>query len=327
MIIIIPFFDFFGNERFVENHYAAQKKLNESGCKCFTYEAILKTQQAPRIEAIEDNMHMHVVVKDVMWHKERMINLAVKHLDDIGYKDDDVMWIDSGCYINKTAIKKVKSALNEVPFVQPFSNVCYQDQLGEGWEREVPSAAYQRRMNSDKHGAPGGAWAMRREFFQSACEGLYDRLIVGSADQVFSDSILLGKPRAQLLPDGLARDNVNDWHRKLQSDYPTTPWKVIGTNLIHLWHMHTENRKVHERMDAVLHANFDPAKWLDTDKNGMYYWTKIAKGTPKGRRFVRYCDQYLAGRHKPVVVKEIVVPEEPVLHQAKRSNSGLHLWS
>lgn len=120
---------------------------------------------------------------NVMWMKERLLNLAIEHLPAQAAK---VAWVDADLlFTNPAWAQQTSNLLEQWPIVQPFQQVV---QLAED-----PNAAavhnsfgfayqYQmrRRLVSGGHGTYGYAWAARRDLVER--HGIYDAAIANSGD-------------------------------------------------------------------------------------------------------------------------------------------------
>ena len=121
--------------------------------------------------------------RDVMWMKERLLNLAIERLPAHVTK---VAWVDADLLFTNPAWAQQTSALLEQwPIVQPFGHVAQMAKdAAAAPERASAGFAFQhqlyRRLLSSGHGAPGFAWAAQRDLVQRY--GIYDAAIVGSGD-------------------------------------------------------------------------------------------------------------------------------------------------
>jgi hypothetical protein len=125
---------------------------------------------------------------DVLWLKERLINLAIAglppHVEKIAWLDADIL------FVNPAWAQQTSALLDRFPVVQPFARV---GRLGKdqgtfaGRARRSFASQLQRRAESAHlggaaHGQPGIAWAAQRQLI--ARHGLYDAAIVGGGDEL-----------------------------------------------------------------------------------------------------------------------------------------------
>ncbi len=130
---------------------------------------------------------------DVLWLKERLINLAIAglppHVEKIAWLDADIL------FANPAWAQQTSALLDRFPVVQPFASV---GRLGKdqgaftGRARRSFACQLQRRaesahLGSAAHGQPGIAWAAQRQLI--AQHGLYDAAIVGGGDELFAHAL------------------------------------------------------------------------------------------------------------------------------------------
>ena len=128
--------------------------------------------------------------RDVMWMKERLINLAISqlppHVTKIAWLDADILF-ENPAWAVRTA-----ELLDRYPLTQPHDRVGRMVQAHltvSGRSRRGFACQIQRRpesaqLSSAGHGQPGIAWAARRDLI--ARHGLYDAAILDGGDELFA---------------------------------------------------------------------------------------------------------------------------------------------
>jgi hypothetical protein len=228
---------------------------------------------------------VHVQAQDILWLKERLINLGVRNLPA---RCDKVVWLDADVLFEDPVwVEKTAALLNRFIVVQPFSRAFL---LEPGFDFPLPYSsgdpkprgvqgmaggtafeeAYSARSNQVR-GHPGFAWAIRREALQKT--DLYDRFICGGADSVVA-SAMYGVLPQDLLDNICAprqRGHVLDW---MQSFYAQVRGSVgwVEGNLFHLWHGSFKNRNYLMRHQEVLAADYDPLEDIALDDGGCWRW-------------------------------------------------------
>lgn len=133
---------------------------------------------------------IQVCGRDVMWMKERLINLAIARLPSHVTK---VAWLDADILFENPAwAVRTAELLDRYPLVQPHDRVgrMARGRLSfSGRTRRSFACQLQRRSESARlggaaHGQPGIAWAARREII--AQHGLYDAAIIDGGDELFA---------------------------------------------------------------------------------------------------------------------------------------------
>ena len=132
---------------------------------------------------------LQVRAPDILWQKERLINLGASHLPPEVSK---VAWLDGDIlFTNPDWAVQTARLLDEFAIVQPFVDVIRLDQgersaaansprqesFASVWERDrslISSGSY------DSHGHTGFAWAARRELL--ANHGLYEAFVTSNGD-------------------------------------------------------------------------------------------------------------------------------------------------
>lgn len=147
------------------------------------------------LPAAEDTLQIRC--PDVMWQKERLLNLA---MDQLPREAEKVAWLDADIlFTNPNWAVFTAEMLNRLAFVQPFTlrrkyragNLEIDSEIGD-----LHSFAYGCAKNPGvlkhsgyfEHGSTGFAWAARRSIFKGI--GLYDRMISGTADHLMAHAML-----------------------------------------------------------------------------------------------------------------------------------------
>lgn len=221
--------------------------------------------------------HLQLRTKHELWHKENMINLAVKHLLPTNWKylcwaDCDVFWPDDGW-----AMETIQQ-LQHYEVVQPWQNCadlgfygeimqtfdsfCFVNQLGVRKQCH-PSEPY-------KYAHSGFAWACTRRFWE-ATQGLMDWCIVGSADHHMAWGMTneIHKSIHGAMSEDFKRRGA-DWQRNA---YRITKGNLgfVKTRLEHKFHGPKKRRYYRERWQMFIDHNLQPSKDLAYDEQGLLY--------------------------------------------------------
>ena len=128
--------------------------------------------------------------RDVLWQKERLINLGMNRLPPEATK---VAWLDCDIlFANPDWAVQTAARLDEVAVVQPFDRVGRLERgrtTFAGAARCSFACQQQRRPESAQlrgsaHGHPGIAWAARRSLLER--HGIYDAATSGGGDELFA---------------------------------------------------------------------------------------------------------------------------------------------
>jgi hypothetical protein len=224
-----------------------------------------------------------------LWHKENMINLAVRHLLPRNWRY--VCWCDADISFDFKgwALESIHQ-LQHHPIIQPWQNCvdlgpnghichtfesfCYVDRLGVKKQCH-PSQPY-------KYAHSGFAWACTREFWENV-HGLMEFPILGSADHHMAWACING------VMNSIHHKMTKSFHRRCL-DWQRDAYRVtqgnlgfVGGFIKHYWHGQKKNRKYRERWEILVDAQYDPDTDLGYDKQGLIYII----GKPKLKQEIR----------------------------------------
>jgi hypothetical protein len=219
---------------------------------------------------------------DVMWQKERLLNIAINHLppecEYVAWLDCDVIFDDPNW------VEKTQAALQKCVVVQPFQHYCellpkepFFHQQARSSVCVLESNALAERIfsgcgvSTELGAMPGAAWAGRREFLES--NFLYDRLIMGAGDKAFlcaaygrsSDFLKAYKLDAKVWSDYL------EWGGRVQQAISGRIGYVEGS-LFHLAHGDRQNKKYGTRYHGLQQFSFDPGSDIKKDLKNCWLW-------------------------------------------------------
>jgi hypothetical protein len=246
---------------------------------------------------------------DVMWQKERLLNLALAALpttcDRIAWIDCDVIFQDEDWP------QRACRALDQYPLVHLFHERhdpprdVSLDQL-RCWDApataystvyiiavgQAPTADFFMSGTLGKRGrATGLAWASRRAVLEN--HGLYDACIIGSGDSAILYAALgeFDCLRKQLRMNAQREAHYRAW---AQPFFEAVCGRVgyIEGRLFHLWHGDMEARRYAERHRCFETFDFDPYTDIALDANGCWRWNSDKR---EMHEFIR---SYFASRNE-----------------------------
>jgi hypothetical protein len=230
--------------------------------------------------------------RDVMWQKERLLNIAIAELPEACRK---VAWLDADLLFENPGWAPAAAAmLDEFPVVQLFDRAVRlprgateDDGRGESYSGFAAVCARdpQRLLSGDftTHGHSGFAWAARREVL--AGRGLYDACIAGSGDHMMAHAF--GGDWTSACVDRIIgaanrhRTYFADWCRAV---YPRVRARVgfVPGAVLHLWHGEVADRRYVDRNRELAGFGFDPATDFRVGDSGCWEW---ASKKPKLHRW------------------------------------------
>jgi len=247
-----------------------------------------------------------VRANDLLWQKERMLNLAVACLPPECAK---VVWLDADLLFENPAwAVETSRALERHRVVQPFE-VCirmpartmdysgggvvtrsFGALCGDATPRRTLPAGGSLGGAMDEHGYTGFAWAARREVL---ARGLYDACIIGGGDHAIAHAMRgdLTSPCIDVtFPTGTAhRRHFLNWAENFHPAVAGDIGCVAGT-VLHLWHGARIHRRYTVRHKELARFDFDPATDLRIGEGGCWQW---ASAKPE---LHEWAAAYFAGR-------------------------------
>lgn len=169
MQVITCHFNPCGYQRLRENYWTFRQNLT---CPLITVELSFNGQFE-----IPDAIHIDGTENQIMWQKERLLNIALEQVTH-----DAFAWVDADIiFENENWQHETEQKLECFPVVQPFQCCSWLDAnrnvlmslLSDGY-------AKQKKMKGLHH--CGFAWAGRTELFKRI--GLYDADIIGGGDSI-----------------------------------------------------------------------------------------------------------------------------------------------
>lgn len=229
---------------------------------------------------------------DVMWQKERLLNLGVSQLpDDCVY----VAWVDCDVVFERDDwLHRACDALRRYRLVHLYSrrhnlaaNVDITDNgrlASDSIASSAESVIHKRRQGQTTPGdfldadAPlkyrttvGLAWAAHRELLLR--HGLYDACVLGSGDRVILAAAMgqldWGVRVVQMNPRWAA--HFCAWARPFSEAIKGRVGCLAGT-IAHLWHGEMRDRRYGERHHVLRQHQFDPTLDLTQDNSGVWRW-------------------------------------------------------
>ena len=258
---------------------------------------------------------------DVMWQKERLLNVALRHLP----RDcDTVAWLDCDVvFSNDRWPQQARDALNRFALVQLFAERCNLTRDARrdssGWSPigsrrlAIGHAIATGSLKPDDLriagasqllGAPstGLAWAARRTLLDR--HGLYDARIIGAGDRAIICAAV-GRPdycASAHAMSGHAAEHHLAWAEPFFTDVGGRVGYIAGV-VFHLWHGNFEDRRYGRRQQDLAALGFDPFTDIAVSDSGCWRWNS---NKPDLHEYVR---SYFASRNEDGPPRRIDNPE------------------
>lgn len=224
---------------------------------------------------------LRVRAADVLWHKERLLNIGIERLVEQGF--EKIAWLDADIvFRNDDWPMKVSRTLDTHPACQVFRTVFRQRERGNTFQA-IPSSAWDAAVRHSFRNSlvcPGFGWAATAETLRQVL--LYDRSILGSGDTLMylaSYCWPLQRDWERSVKDiGSIRQLSNAMWR----DYLSwaSRWGAIvrgclgfaDCEIVALYHGTIANRRYGTRDDILMNHEFDPNHDLAYDRNQCLRW-------------------------------------------------------
>ncbi len=244
---------------------------------------------------------IRVRASSVMWHKERLLNIAIGTLPSQYTK---IAWLDADVLFSNPAwAVETSRALDDYTVIQPYSQSIRLPPATTSFEgRGLVEESFCSRIalsphsctvgSWELHGQTGFAWAARRE---ALVHGLYDRAIAGGADHIMAHAFA-GDWESECI-SGIMLGN-----QPYDSDYRAWSVRVyrlvrarlgfIEGHLLHLWHGSLANRRYRDRACDLAALNYDPSRDIRLGPSRCWEWTG------KNEALQRWCRKYFDERRE-----------------------------
>lgn len=252
------------------------------GVKLLTVEVAIGDRPF-QVTTRHNKWNLQLRTEEEMWHKEAAINAGFLHLLKKVHNAKYVGWFDADIrFANPHWAQDAIQALQRYKIIQPFSEVVY---LNSRYERlwNVASALkhYHNKLGYYQHppvkpsylcgGHPGLAWCARVDTLLKL-GGLMSFCVAGSADTHMLNA-LLGDVKIFYKPGMTAEFQaaLQNWQR-LSDEHVKQNIGCSNGICLHYWHGKSEQRGYEKRWDIMNFHQFDPAKDIIMEDNGLFKW-------------------------------------------------------
>ncbi len=279
MGVVTSYFNPYGFLARAENFERFAEPLRAAGIPLVIVEACFERQGTT---LGEHHGSLRVPARDVMWHKERLLDLGTGWLPaqctKVAWLDADVLFEEEGWAVMTSEL------LERAVVVQPFASAV---RLSRGALEPRPgddrfesfASMFVHRPDElahgkyDLHGHTGFAWAARRDVV--ARHGLYDASIGGSADHLMAHAFAGDEGSAcvdrMIGRGGRHRAHFRRWAARVGGEVERRLSYTPG-QILHLWHGTIENRRYAQRNKELRALGFDPKHDIRISSTGCWEW-------------------------------------------------------
>jgi hypothetical protein len=241
----------------------------EENVNLFVVEMIY-TNQKFIVTSKNNKNHLQLKTDTPIWHKENMVNLAVKYLLPSNYKA--FAWIDADIEFenNSWALDTLKILNGCKDVVQLFSHCI---DMSNDYTNMSIFNSFGYSFNKNKkfttmgldYWHPGYAWAITRKAYEKI-GGLYDKGVLGSGDNIMALSFV---NRCK----SMNNINYGDDYNNSMLEYQTISSKLrlgyVPGVIRHHYHGSKKNRNYTERWKILMKHKFSPIEHLTYDNQGI----------------------------------------------------------
>jgi hypothetical protein len=241
------------------------------------------------LDANDAEILIQLTGQDILWHKERLLNIAIQYLPA---ECDKVAWLDCDIIFGREDWDVLlRTELEKYQFVQIFMEACdlpkgfnLDDQEAAHALPKVYSSSYKACMGmevvkglrnpahrSKGSSANGLAWAAPRSLLDK--HGLYDACILGSGDRAMVCAALgeYDAIRQALYMNQRQFEHFQNWAIPFTKDLRNRLGYVDGT-IYHLWHGNPLKRRLASRYKILKPYDFDPYNDIIIGENDCWEW-------------------------------------------------------
>jgi len=253
-------------------------RMRARGLPVFIAELLFPDQRPLLPESGDGIVVRHFHSSDVMWHKERLLNLLIAELParytKVAWIDADVVFPDDRWYARASKL------LDSYDLAQLFDDSRQLDNEARFVGKVFGIAGYVARGEPNPFNfttslaTTGLAWGAKRSLL--AAHGLLDVMILGGADTymvlaAYGALDVTTSGRMQELTPGLDRVR-RGWLERFGRDVRGRVG-YLATTAIQLGHGAPELRRYGDRLDILKRHDFDPALDIAPGSGGPWRWS------------------------------------------------------
>jgi len=259
----------------LRNYHIFRTALMKTGMRLLTVELALGAQDW-ELNNVADVLRVRA--SDVLWHKERLLNLGIAQLLGEGFTK--IAWLDADIVFHDPAWpQKLSAFLDRCVLCQAFTDAARQEKR-DGRALILPgSMHYLHRHGAFGEGLTGLAWAARAELLKAL--PLYDVCLVGGGDLAicFGACYSSRNNNAENFFDDICRILGTTPLRKEHFRRWATPFGALVDGRIGfiegtvetLYHGSVQNRRYGTRYEVL--GDFDPDRDIAYNEDGCWRWS------------------------------------------------------
>lgn len=290
MYCITAYFNPLGLASRYENFQIFYQRMMQHDVKMLCAEASLHERgyELPNI-VNEEQLPVKVCSNHILWQKENLLSLLLKHLPDdcdkVCWVDSDILFQDADWQINiyealqKYRIVQGYSLAGMLPKGVDFVDSIAIDSFPTRFDDCSKIYGYMCGLFNSKiqqgNGHAGFVWAARREILEEI--SFYNENILGGGDLLMARAAT-NHHYAPDICETYSRFQLVSYFQWAQKWCDAMGFSVgyVPNIIYHLFHGKMSNRNNVSRLQALQQLDYDPSRDLDMQDNGM--WAPTAEG-------------------------------------------------
>ena len=277
LAVVTSFFNPANYDNIKLNYQKFKSGIQEAGVDLFTVELVFGGHDFFTEES-EFNLHIRGGDNNIMWQKERLLNLLI---DKIPNEYNNIAWIDCDVIFENTDwVDNINTKLKDYKFLQLFESAKFYDanntinRVSDGIVKHLHDIRTTSKVDFNPlgGGTPGLAWAIRRESFNKV--KLVDNQILGGGDSImllasigfFGDHFIYKRMNEQWLSQTLL------WGEKFYNEIQSSVFYIPGT-VYHLYHGANVNRNYNHRSEYLANYSYDPRTDISLNDDNIWEWS------------------------------------------------------
>jgi len=272
----------------LKNYRIFYEGIKRTGVKLLTVELVFGDDDF-ELSEFDDVLQLRTGKENIMWQKERLLNIGIQKLIEEGY--NKIAWLDADIvFENDGWVEDLSNALDKYPVVHGFELIKRID--GSGMVKDYYLSSVKKYYEAGKlnvvKSLSGGVWAAQAEVLGRV--PLYDYGILGGGDSYLFFGCFYHNREDWI--DQIKREPLFKLSSKPFVDHYFR-WAWIWGSLIkgriaylnHSIKLHHHgsfvNRQYAERHDILKKHNFNPEIDIKLGKNQVWEWASDKPGLHK----------------------------------------------
>ncbi|MDP6575962.1 MAG: hypothetical protein QF755_05760 [Candidatus Peribacteraceae bacterium] len=271
LAIVTTYFNYAGYNALFNNFKIFAEEIRSQELDLWTVEIAFGNDE---FDLEKDDRILQIRTPDVMWQKERALNLLIKTLPK---EYDKIAWLDADIlFENRKWAKEANKLLENHKIIQCFSKAHLYKEGNAKLTKNAHVGYVSQKINPVQKSMatmhPGYAWAGRRNFVERHM--LYDRHVLGANDFLMALAFI-GNFKHKYITESINESMRNDfrrWANNVSDDIQKNVGYLDGA-IRHLWHGKIKNRQYVKRDSYLLDYDFDPEKDIRIGSSGLFEWS------------------------------------------------------